>query len=125
MKITIALVLLLTIYSSVTLADTPAAVNYQGLPTAGCGDPSESLRVDGDICFTGLVGACSEARYKTDVHDLSSSLERVLQLRGVTYRWKQNQFPERNFDDMQPPGFYRSGGGRSLSGNGADRFRRL
>jgi hypothetical protein len=71
----------------------------------GTSTPSVELHVNGDICYTGAIGACSDERFKTDVHNLTNSLERVTQLRGVSYRWKQDEFEDREFDGEQHVGF--------------------
>ena len=71
----------------------------------GTATPSVELHVVGDICYTGGIGACSDARYKTDVHTLSNALEQVTQLRGVTYRWNRAEFPDRKFDGERHVGF--------------------
>lgn len=67
--------------------------------------PSAELHVEGDICYTGTIGACSDGRYKTDVHELTGSLDRVAALRGVNYRWRAGEYPQRNFDENQHIGF--------------------
>lgn len=41
----------------------------------------------------------SDIRFKTNITDLSNSLEKLMQLRGVTYNWKVNEFPERTFNN--------------------------
>lgn len=71
----------------------------------GIASPSQKLHVVGNICYTGTIGACSDARYKKGVTTLSNSLSQVLQLRGVRYEWKQDEFPSQNFDDKTHLGF--------------------
>ena len=41
----------------------------------------------------------SDSRLKTAVTTIPSALEKILSLRGVTFEWKQEEFPERNFAD--------------------------
>ena len=41
----------------------------------------------------------SDSRLKTSVTTIPSALEKILSLRGVTFEWKQEEFPERNFAD--------------------------
>jgi hypothetical protein len=67
--------------------------------------PSEALHVDGNICYTGLIGACSDKRYKKDIARITGSLDKILEMRGITYRWKQEEFPHRDFDDKTHLGF--------------------
>lgn len=71
-----------------------------------CADFEGDVVVNGDLCTTsGLVSTCSDARYKKDVVDLSCALEDVLRLRGVTYRWRRDEFPKKRFDDDIHHGF--------------------
>ena len=41
----------------------------------------------------------SDSRLKTSVETIPSALEKILSLRGVTFEWKQEEFPDRNFAD--------------------------
>jgi hypothetical protein len=36
---------------------------------------------------------------------LSGSLDNILKMRGITFRWKQDEFPEQEFDEMRHLGF--------------------
>jgi hypothetical protein len=67
--------------------------------------PSQALHVVGNICYTGTIGACSDARYKKNVEQLDAALKTLLQLRGVSYDWKQEDYPDRKFDDQTHIGF--------------------
>lgn len=71
----------------------------------GTSTPSQKLHVAGNICATGSIGACSDMRYKTDVVTLTGTLDKVSQLRGVAYRWKVGEYPEREFEDGVQLGF--------------------
>ena len=70
----------------------------------GTPNPSQELHVVGDICYTGSIGACSDARYKTNIREMYGSLDKVTRLRGVTYKWKQSEFPELKFSDNNQVG---------------------
>jgi len=67
--------------------------------------PSEKLHVVGNICYTGGIGGCSDVRYKKDIETIDSALEKVTRLRGVTYNWKQGEYPSQKFDDETHFGF--------------------
>ena len=54
-----------------------------------------SLVVNGDIYATGNVIAYSDERRKKEIKTIQNPLDRVLQLRGVNYRW-------RTYDEMKP-----------------------
>ena len=55
--------------------------------------------------INGTVNSCSDARYKKDVEVIDNSLTRLLQLRGVYYNWRQEDFPEKVFSDNRQLGF--------------------
>ena len=63
------------------------------------------FRVEGNICATGTIGSCSDERYKKDVVPLGQALDIISALRGVSYRWKTDEFPERDFTDEPQIGF--------------------
>ncbi|MFH1688227.1 MAG: tail fiber domain-containing protein [bacterium] len=67
--------------------------------------PTEALHVEGNICYTGTIGACSDGRYKQDVENLDDALDKVEHLRGVNYRWNTQQYPDKRFDDAEHVGF--------------------
>ena len=71
----------------------------------GTTTPSEVLHVVGNICATGTIGACSDARFKRDVGTLESPLETIAKLRGVEFEWRTDEFPENKFSDEQQIGF--------------------
>jgi len=70
----------------------------------GTDQPQEALHVVGNICHTGSSSSCSDVRYKKDFQNLSSALEAVMQLNGVTYQWKSADFKEKAFDDKEQIG---------------------
>ncbi|PWB68990.1 hypothetical protein C3F09_10745 [candidate division GN15 bacterium] len=71
----------------------------------GTPSPSQALHVIGNICYTGTIGACSDAKYKKNVKDLNHSLDAVMKLRGVRYDWRTSEYPEMRFDDKTQVGF--------------------
>jgi hypothetical protein len=66
--------------------------------------PTEKLSVTGSICYTGSIGACSDARYKTQIAPLQGALQRCLALKPSTYYWKIADFPEKEFTDARQMG---------------------
>jgi hypothetical protein len=52
-------------------------------------NPAYTLSVNGDIYATGNITAYSDIRRKKEVKTLQNALDRVLQLRGVNYRWRR------------------------------------
>ena len=46
----------------------------------------------------------SDKRWKQDIRDLDGSLDKVMKLQGVQYKWRQNEYPEMNFPDGEQIG---------------------
>ena len=59
----------------------------------------------GPICASGSIGACSDIRYKRSISNVSNALELVSRLRGVTFDWRTDEFPERKFSEKRQIGF--------------------
>jgi hypothetical protein len=70
----------------------------------GTSSPDADLHVVGDICYTGSIGTCSDARYKKDINTLSGALEKVSRLRGVSFNWRRDEFPENDFSIREQVG---------------------
>jgi|GEM_PF-2144065 len=49
---------------------------------------SYTLHVNGSVAGVGSYNALYDIRYKKDIHDLAGSLAKVLAIRGVSYKWK-------------------------------------
>ena len=76
----------------------------------GTSAPSYKLEVCGDIgmtaaTVTGGISCSSDIRFKHNVETLSGSLDKVMRLRGVSYDWKTEEFPEKDFSNRQQIGF--------------------
>lgn len=75
-------------------------VGIGGAPGAG-----QKLYVSGSGVFTGTVTAscgtlvCSDVRYKKDIQPLQHALSKVLQLKGVSYYFRKDEFKDKNFND--------------------------
>ncbi len=93
------------LYLNNTSSSNISMVMGGGSVGIGINSPSQKLHVIGNICYTGTIGACSDERYKKDVTTIGNALETLLKLRGVTYNWKQDEYPEMKFDDQQHLGF--------------------
>jgi len=71
-----------------------------------CGNNTIRMILDslGNLTATGcVVGsniACpSDARFKQDIQPLNDALHEVAKLRGVRFRWRREEFPEREFPE--------------------------
>jgi hypothetical protein len=65
---------------------------------------SEKLYVAGDAKITGNVDAnnfpgSSDERWKKGIKTLDNSLNKITALRGVSYEWKRDEFPDKNFSE--------------------------
>ena len=52
---------------------------------------SYQMYVGGAIYATGDIVGSSDERLKTEIKTIPNALDKVLQLRGVTYKWKEKQ----------------------------------
>jgi len=64
--------------------------------TASTTSSSYSLYVTGAIYATGDIVGSSDERLKTEIKTIPNALDKVLQLRGVTYKWKEEEEAEEN-----------------------------
>jgi hypothetical protein len=63
----------------------------------GTATPSVKLEVNGRLKTLG-INELSDVRYKKDIQTLTNALANVEKLRGVSYDWKQAEFPQKNFE---------------------------
>lgn len=110
-------------YASILSNDTESSINLlgpamiteaipislkssSGLARVGIGtlSPTQSLHVEGNIYYTGSLMTPSDAAFKTDVERIENPLDAVSQIDGVTYYWKQDQYPDKQFDDHRQIG---------------------
>ncbi len=73
-------------------------INFDGNVGIGTLTPGYKLEVSGRIRSTG-INETSDRRYKKDITSLTNVLSKVVQMRGVTYKWKTNEFPNKNFEN--------------------------
>lgn len=114
-------------WGSVTLVPAPCApfpcINFTNAPRplrfeydnneGGCGElvaemnslsSTYQFRLYGSARATGSW-ISSDARYKKDVKTLNNSLDMVNQLRGVSYGFNNEEFPQENFSEGRINGF--------------------
>ena len=56
------------------------------------------VKVNGSGTYTGTWTQASDERYKKNVMPINNSLQKIQQLNGVTYEFRKEEFPEKNFD---------------------------
>jgi hypothetical protein len=71
----------------------------------GYSSGSYSMYCDGNGYITGSWSGPSDARLKKNVATLSEALSRVLALRGVSFEWRRDEFPDKHFSDAPQIGF--------------------
>ncbi len=83
----------------------------------GTSAPAEKLEVCGNLRVIGAINASglingsvgisctSDFRFKQNITPLPSALKNVMQLQGVNYFWKTNEFPEKQFTNTKQIGF--------------------
>jgi hypothetical protein len=63
-------------------------------------DASGNLTVVG--CVDGNNTACaSDKRFKKNITDVADPIDLLERLRGVTYEWRADEFPDRHFDSSR------------------------
>ncbi len=55
--------------------------------------------VNGSGTYSGNWTLASDKRYKKNVESIKNSLEKVTKLNPVSYEWKKEEYPEKNFQD--------------------------
>jgi hypothetical protein len=67
-------------------------------------NPGFRLVVNGDICYTNL-NCNSDLRYKQNITPIPSALDKISRLRGVSFNWRREEFPDMNFSTGPRLGF--------------------
>jgi len=72
---------------------------FSGSLGLGNYDPLYKLYVAGNAYATGNFISGSDRRWKRNIAPLEGSLGKVLQLQGVSYEWRKDEFKDMNFSD--------------------------
>ncbi len=64
----------------------------------GTTNPGYKLHVEGDIYTSGYYQG-SDERFKKDIKTIASPLNKIINMRGVSYRWKEHEFKEKGFSE--------------------------
>lgn len=64
------------------------------------GNPSYQLDVNGDIATYGTIRISSDKRFKTDIKPITSSMEKLAQLEGVSYKMKKSKKNEYDLNSI-------------------------
>lgn len=90
--------------NSATLSESRMTILPNGNVGIGTTAPSVKFEVAGDATISGKFNSngiqeSSDIRFKKNINTLQNSLENVLKLEGVSYNWKVEDFPSKNFSD--------------------------
>ncbi|WP_420387243.1 tail fiber domain-containing protein [Roseivirga sp.] len=75
-------------------------VNINGKLGVGIANPAtitDEFEVNGNATVISLTET-SDRRFKKNINQLESSLDKLLSLRGVSYEWRIDEFPDRRFN---------------------------
>ncbi|MCF8278032.1 MAG: tail fiber domain-containing protein [Flavobacteriales bacterium] len=77
---------------------------------AQTGTTKAIVDINGNLTITGKFNSngiqeVSDARYKKNIEKLNGALSKVMRIEGVTYNWRQDEFPERAFGPRTEIGF--------------------
>lgn len=71
----------------------------------GTTNPAQRLHVNGSVQASCGILTCSDARFKENVEPVRGALDKIEQLRGVTFDWKRTEFADRQFAEGRQVGF--------------------
>jgi hypothetical protein len=73
-------------------------IDADGKVGIGTDNPQAKLQVMGTV-MSNSTTLTSDQRWKKDITTLDNSLDKIAALRGVSYEWKRNEFPDKNFSE--------------------------
>ena len=84
---------------------TRMSVLSNGNVGIGITDPGYTLTVNGTAWVTSGAWSGSDIRWKKNIKPLENSLSKLLQLQGVGFNWKKDEYPDLKFNDGPQIGF--------------------
>ncbi|MBI9055424.1 MAG: tail fiber domain-containing protein [Bacteroidales bacterium] len=89
-------------YSSVSLTVSPAGLAYGIYVDAG--STNYAAYFNGSAYVTG-IWSTSDKRWKKNIKIITRPLEKILTLKGVTFEWDIDKYPDKGFNDKSQIGF--------------------
>lgn len=77
---------------SLSILSTGVVAVNTANPTGGY-----TFYVNGTAAGTSVWSATSDRRYKDHIEPLSNALDKILKLRGVSFTWRKDEFPDKHF----------------------------
>ena len=72
--------------------------NAWGISGSGTLSISNGVNITGDVVVNGVTEHSSDRRFKKDIKSLApNTLEKIQFIEGVSYNWRQDEFPNKNF----------------------------
>lgn len=70
----------------------------------GTTTPAYTLHVNGQVAGTAAYITASDLRYKKDISRMTNSLDKLLSITGVSYKFRNDEFPESKFSKRRELG---------------------
>jgi hypothetical protein len=70
---------------------------FAGNVGIGTTAPTSKLHVIGTI-RSNAINETSDIRFKKEINEISESLDKIIKMKGVTYYWRRDEFPDNNFN---------------------------
>jgi hypothetical protein len=79
--------------------DNGQEMTYNAYGISGSGPLSiqNGVNINGDVVVNGVTEHSSDRRFKKNIQKVGYSLQKIEFIEGVSYDWRQDEFPERNF----------------------------
>lgn len=55
---------------------------------------SNDVRINGNLCYTGTIGTCSDINYKRNISPITDALTDIIKLNGIKHEWRHDEFPD-------------------------------
>lgn len=79
-------------------------IKNNGYVGIGTSTPSYTLDVNGSVRGTSAYVNSSDLRFKRNIASVSDSLDKITQIRGVTFDWRTDEFPDKKFKTTRDMG---------------------
>jgi hypothetical protein len=76
---------------------TSITIASDGNVGIGTASPGVKLDVNGTVRGTSAFLSNSDERYKDNIEVISNAMDKVMELEGVYFDWRNDEFPEKNF----------------------------